>query len=188
MRRDERRYDNGPPPRSYRQPYHDRHPMQRSHQKGNRYEEGLPGVSLLVRNIAPDVRPPDLQSAFGRIGRLRDVYIPRDYHSQQPKGFAFVEFEDPREAEEARYEMHRFVLKGRPLEVLFAQERRKTPVEMRGRDTGRDHHRESSGSVDRKKADPVHEDDHKDKDHDNDSTRLKDDGYHSSGSNAEVTV
>jgi hypothetical protein len=36
-------------------------------------------------------------------------------------------------AREAREEMDRFVMKGRELEVVFAQERRKTPGEMRGR-------------------------------------------------------
>ena len=75
----------------------------------------------------------DLTSAFSRIGKIRDVYIPRDYHSQQPKGFAFIEYETPEMAREARDEMDRFVVRGRELEVVFAQERRKTPNEMRGR-------------------------------------------------------
>lgn len=64
---------------------------------------------------------------------LRDVYIPRDYHSQQPRGFAFIEYATPEMAREAQQEMNRFVIKGHALEVLFAQERRKTPNEMRGR-------------------------------------------------------
>ena len=99
----------------------------------NRTDEGPPGVSLLVRNVAPTVTQNDLTSAFSRIGKIRDVYIPRDYHSQQPKGFAFIEYETPEMAREARDEMDRFVVRGRELEVVFAQERRKTPNEMRGR-------------------------------------------------------
>ena len=71
--------------------------------------------------------------AFGRIGEVRDVYIPRDYHSQQPKGFAFIEYATPEMAREARDEMDKFLMKGRELEVVYAQEKRKTPVEMRGR-------------------------------------------------------
>lgn len=90
-------------------------------------------MSLLVRNVAPDITSQDLHAAFGRIGEIRDVYIPRDYHSQQPKGFAFVEYATLREATEAREEMDRFVVRGRELEVVFAQERRKTPDEMRSR-------------------------------------------------------
>jgi FUS-interacting serine-arginine-rich protein 1 len=103
-------------------------------------------VSLLVRNLPPDVNQNDLQSAFSRIGAIRDVYIPRDYHSQQPKGFAFVEYSNLREAVEAREEMDRFIMKGRELEVVFAQERRKTPDEMRSRVVNlQNHPDESSG-------------------------------------------
>jgi len=132
-----------------------------------RRDENIPGISLLVRNIGPHITNHDLQAAFGRIGDVRDVYIPRDYHSQQAKGFAFIEYADPdrkyphcvksivyvsvfaallliafplhyfeffiSEAREARDEMDRFRIKGCELEVVFAQERRKSPNEMRGR-------------------------------------------------------
>ena len=36
-------------------------------------------------------------------------------------------------AREARDEMDKFLMKGRELEVVYAQEKRKTPNEMRGR-------------------------------------------------------
>ena len=105
----------------------------RRDRRGRPRDEGPPGVSLLVRNVTGDINTNDLQMAFGRIGDVRDVYIPRDFHSQQPKGFAFIEYATPAMAQEARNEMDRFVIKGRELEVVFAQERRKTPNEMRGR-------------------------------------------------------
>jgi len=95
--------------------------------------EAPPGVSLLVRNISNEITQEELHQAFSRIGHIRDVYIPRDYHSQQPKGFAFIEFATPEMAQDARDEMDKFVMKGRQLEVVFAQEKRKTPNEMRGR-------------------------------------------------------
>jgi len=88
---------------------------------------------LLVRNIGPTITNQDLGMAFGRIGDVRDVYIPRDYHSQQPKGFAFIEYADANQAREARDEMNRFRIKGCELEVVFAQEQRKSANEMRGR-------------------------------------------------------
>lgn len=100
---------------------------------GRGRDEGPPGISLLVRNISQEITAEDLHAAFSRIGVIKDVYIPRDYHSQQPKGFAFIEFATAEQAREARDEMDRFVVKGRQLEVVFAQERRKTPNEMRGR-------------------------------------------------------
>lgn len=98
-----------------------------------RRDDGPPGVSLLVRNLSYEITNHDLQAAFGRIGEVKDVYIPRDYHSQKPKGFAFIEFSTPEGASEARKEMDKFNMKGRELEVVYAQEKRKTPNEMRGR-------------------------------------------------------
>lgn len=120
---------NGPGPRPHRGPP----PPHMGGGGGRRRDEGPPGVSLLVRNVSPEVTTQELQQAFGRIGEVRDVYIPRDFHSQQPKGFAFIEYATPDMAREAREEMHRFRIKGSELEVVFAQERRKTPHEMRGR-------------------------------------------------------
>lgn len=97
---------------------------------------GSEGISLLVRNLSADITTHDLEHAFRRIGAVRDVYIPTDYHSRQPKGFAFVEYATQEEATEAKNEMNRFLIKGRHLEVLFAQEKRKTAVEMKGRSDG----------------------------------------------------
>lgn len=142
-----------------------------------RRDEGPPGVSLLIRNISPDIVTQDLQVAFGRIGELRDVYIPRDFHSQQPKGFAFIEYATAEMALEARDEMNHFVIKGREIEVVFAQERRKTPNEMRGRVVNQQNHRtdddrkERSSSFERHKnhQDNNEEDDAEDAKHlDND--------------------
>jgi len=105
----------------------------RSSAGATRRDDGPPGVSLLVRNVSPDISPQDLQMAFGRIGEVRDVYIPRDFHSHQPKGFAFIEYATAEMAREARDEMDKFLMRGRELEVVYAQEKRKTPNEMRGR-------------------------------------------------------
>jgi RNA recognition motif-containing protein len=33
-----------------------------------------------------------------KYGEIRDVYIPTDYHTRKPRGFAFVEFADHRDA------------------------------------------------------------------------------------------
>lgn len=102
----------------------------------------------MIRNVGPHITSQDLQVAFGRIGNVRDVYIPRDYLSQQPKGFAFIEYANIEMAREARDEMDRFRIKGCELEVVFAQERRKTPNEMRGRVVDPSNHEGGGGSRD----------------------------------------
>lgn len=119
----------GPPGRGGHAPP----PPRRGGPDDRRRDEGAPGTSLLVRNIGPSITERDLGQAFSRIGRLTDVYIPKDYYSQQTKGFAFIEYATPEFAREAREEMNRFRLKGHELEVVFAQERRKSAKEMRNR-------------------------------------------------------
>ncbi|CAN6361407.1 unnamed protein product [Urochloa humidicola] len=89
--------------------------------------------SLLVRNIPLSVRAEDLRVPFERFGPVRDVYIPKDYYSGEPRGFAFVEFVDPYDASEAQYHMNRQVFFGREITVVLAAESRKRPEEMRSR-------------------------------------------------------
>lgn len=102
-----------------------------SSRRRHKRDETPPGVSLLVRNLSTEITTSDLQAAFERIGEIRDVYIPLDYHSRQPKGFAFIEYATHEQAKAARDEMDKFKVKGRELEVVFAQEKRKTPGEMK---------------------------------------------------------
>ncbi|KAK4786342.1 hypothetical protein SAY86_003031 [Trapa natans] len=94
-------------------------------------------TSLLVRNLRHDCRPEDLRRPFGQFGALKDIYLPRDYYTGEPRGFGFVQFVDPADAAEAKYHMDGYVLLGRELTVVFAEENRKKPTEMRQRDRGR---------------------------------------------------
>uniref|UniRef100_A0A0E0MNU7 RRM domain-containing protein n=1 Tax=Oryza punctata TaxID=4537 RepID=A0A0E0MNU7_ORYPU len=98
---------------------------------GGRREQG--SGSLLVRNIPLSCRAEDLRVPFERFGPVRDVYLPKDYYSGEPRGFAFVEFVDPYDASEAQYHMNRQVFFGREITVVLAAESRKRPEEMRSR-------------------------------------------------------
>ncbi|XP_022766866.1 serine/arginine-rich SC35-like splicing factor SCL33 isoform X2 [Durio zibethinus] len=98
---------------------------------------GDPPTSLLVRNLRHDCRPEDLRGPFGQFGRLKDIYLPRDYYTGEPRGFGFVQYLDPADAADAKYHMDGYVLLGRELTVVFAEENRKKPSEMRARERGR---------------------------------------------------
>ncbi|XP_010531740.1 PREDICTED: serine/arginine-rich SC35-like splicing factor SCL30 [Tarenaya hassleriana] len=87
--------------------------------------------SLLVRNIPLDCRPEELRVPFERFGPVRDIYIPRDYYSGEPRGFAFVEFVDSYDAAEAQWSMNKRIFAGREITVVVAAESRKRPEEMR---------------------------------------------------------
>ncbi|KAK4481752.1 hypothetical protein RD792_012662 [Penstemon davidsonii] len=125
-----RRYSRSPsPPRGYSR--RRRSPSPRGCY-GSRGKD-LP-TSLLVRNLRHDCRPEDLRGPFGEFGPLKDIYLPRDYYTGEPRGFGFVQYVDPEDAAEAKYEMDGQILLGRELTVVFAEENRKKPTEMRARE------------------------------------------------------
>lgn len=51
---------------------------------------------LYVGDLGNNASKQELEDAFGYYGPLRNVWVARN-----PPGFAFVEFEDPRDAEDA---------------------------------------------------------------------------------------
>ncbi|KAK6119914.1 hypothetical protein DH2020_046341 [Rehmannia glutinosa] len=80
--------------------------------------------------------PEDLRRPFGQFGPVKDIYLPRDYYTGDPRGFGFVQYVDPADAAEAKYQMDGQILHGRELTVVFAEENRKKPTEMRARERG----------------------------------------------------
>lgn len=54
--------------------------------------------------------------------------------SREPRGFGFVQYVDPDDAADAKYHMDGQLLLGRELTVVFAEENRKKPSEMRARE------------------------------------------------------
>ncbi|KAG6615694.1 pyrroline-5-carboxylate reductase [Phytophthora cinnamomi] len=100
----------------------------RSADRGGRREP----ISLLVRNLSPETTQDELRRAFSRrAGDILDVYIPKEYNSNRPRGFAFIEFADARVGRDIKFEMDRTQLGGREIAVLFAKQHRKSPQEMR---------------------------------------------------------
>ncbi|OIW02680.1 hypothetical protein TanjilG_29456 [Lupinus angustifolius] len=126
-----------PPRRGYggrgRSPPPPSPPYRRGHGGGGGRRRESNNGSLLVRNIPLDCRPDELRVPFERFGPVRDVYIPKDYYSGQPRGFAFVQFVDPYDASEAQYHMNGQIFAGREVTVVVAAETRKRPEEMRHR-------------------------------------------------------
>ncbi|KAJ6425728.1 hypothetical protein OIU84_026328 [Salix udensis] len=125
-----RSYSYSPsPPRGYGRKHRSPSPRGRHGGRGR----DLP-TSLLVRNLRLDCRPEDLRRPFGRFGPLKDVYLPRDYYTGEPRGFGFVQYLEPADAADAKHHMDGEILYGRELTVVFAEENRKKPAEMRARD------------------------------------------------------
>ncbi|KAI9193954.1 hypothetical protein LWI28_001701 [Acer negundo] len=86
---------------------------------------------LLVRNLPLDARQEDLRVPFERYGPVKDVYLPKNYYTGEPRGFGFVKFRYGEDAAEAKQRLNHTLIGGREIKIVFAEENRKTPQEMR---------------------------------------------------------
>lgn len=86
---------------------------------------------LLIRNLPLDARPEDLRRSFEKFGPLKDIYLPKNYYTGEPRGFGFVKYRHSEDAAEAKQRMDHKTIGGREIRIVFAEENRKTPQEMR---------------------------------------------------------
>ena len=84
--------------------------------------EGM--VSLKVGNLTYRTTPDILKRVFEKYGDVGDVYIPRDPHTQDSRGFAFVRYYDERDADDAIDRLNGSLLDGRELRVQLAKHTR----------------------------------------------------------------
>ncbi|VUZ39208.1 unnamed protein product [Hymenolepis diminuta] len=70
---------------------------------------------IYIGNLPPDVRSKDLDSVFSKYGRISDIDLKR----RRGPPFAFIEFEDERDAEDAVRDCDGYKLNGYALRVEF---------------------------------------------------------------------
>jgi cold-inducible RNA-binding protein len=78
-------------------------------------------VRLFVGNLPYDTTETDLREIFSPIGPLSTVIIPTDRGTGKPRGFAFVEFNDPAQAEEACRQLNNKLFRGRAIAINEAR-------------------------------------------------------------------
>jgi RNA recognition motif-containing protein len=78
---------------------------------GGRERKPAPSVdglyTLKIDNISFKTTADVLRDEFSRYGDLGDVYLPRNYSTNEPRGFAFVRFTNRLDGEDALREMVR---------------------------------------------------------------------------------
>ena len=75
---------------------------------------------IFVGNLAFNTTEEQLHQAFSEIGRVIKVRLVTDIETGKPRGFAFIEFEDPQAALSAIRNMNDYELNGRRLRVNFS--------------------------------------------------------------------
>ncbi len=80
-------------------------------------------VRLFVGNLSYSTTEADLRTYFGTVAPPSQVVLPVDRETGRPRGFAFVEFLDRGQAEQAIQKFNGQVFNGRPLAVSEARAR-----------------------------------------------------------------
>ena len=81
------------------------------------------GIRLYVGNLPFNVTEEELRGHFSTIGTLSYISIPTDRETGKQRGFAFVEFKDRAEADEAIRRFNNQSFQGRSLSVSEARAR-----------------------------------------------------------------
>jgi RNA recognition motif-containing protein len=82
------------------------------------------GKKLYVGNLPFSATETDLRDLFGKHGDLASVNVITDRETGRPRGFAFVEFEDPSSADAAMQAIDGTEIDGRTVRVNEAHDRR----------------------------------------------------------------
>lgn len=89
-------------------------------------------VRLFVGNLPYDATEEEIREHFSSVGTVSFVVIPLDRETGKKRGFAFVEYDDPEEAQEAIRQFNNQPFNGRPLAVNEARAREGRPAPAGG--------------------------------------------------------
>jgi len=104
-------------------------------------------AKVYIGSLSEGASKVDVEDAFSRYGRLRNVWVARN-----PPGFAFVEYEDPRDAEDAVRGLDGCKIAGSRVKVEMSHGMIRRPRPPRSRDSKytpprRDHNNRGSRLV-----------------------------------------
>lgn len=81
---------------------------------------------IYVTNIPYEIKESDLYELFDQIGNVNDICIPVNFETGRPRGFAFIEFDNKVEAENAIEEFNGTFLGNRKIAVSLAYKKGKS--------------------------------------------------------------
>src|ERR1043166_8908880 len=84
-------------------------------------------VRLFVGNLPYNATEAELKEFLSAVGPLTYIHLATDRETGRPRGFAFVEFNDRAQAEEAVRRFNNQLFKGRPITINEARAREDRP-------------------------------------------------------------